>query len=394
MDYNVHKLILGTHTSGEAEQNHLMLAEARLPTNNNEVSMQYDEADAKDGSSEFLATQGKVETIVKINHQGEVHRARYMPQSPNLIATKSPSAEVYVFNTKEAPKLQPAGEFTPEYTCEGHSSEGWALCWSPHTEARLVSGSDDTDVCMWDLQGVGNKAQPLHKFTTHTDVIEDVAWHAKDENLFASVSDDKFIYVWDVRDGSKPALKRENAHEKEINSVQFNPFNEHRLVTGSSDTTVVLWDSRNLAHRVHECKGHKDEVFQVSWNSKHENIIASCGADRRVIVWDAQKIGQQQTPEFAKDGPPELLFIHGGHTNKISEISWITNPAATDGDEWYAASVAEDNILQIWHMAEPIYAYDDDEDGALGTGGGVASAAAAPAKEAADKMDISADGGA
>ena len=48
-----------------------------------------------------------------------------------------------------------------------------------------------------------------------------------------------------------------------------------------------------------------------------------------------------QTPEDAEDGPPELLFIHGGHTSKISDFSWNTN------DDWVIASVAEDNILQV-----------------------------------------------
>ena len=48
-----------------------------------------------------------------------------------------------------------------------------------------------------------------------------------------------------------------------------------------------------------------------------------------------------QTPEDAEDGPPELLFIHGGHTAKISDFAWNGN------DEWVVASVAEDNILQV-----------------------------------------------
>lgn len=48
-----------------------------------------------------------------------------------------------------------------------------------------------------------------------------------------------------------------------------------------------------------------------------------------------------QTPEDAEDGPPELLFIHGGHTGKISDFNWNYN------DDWVIASVAEDNILQV-----------------------------------------------
>ena len=61
-------------------------------------------------------------------------------------------------------------------------------------------------------------------------------------------------------------------------------------------------------------------------------------------VWDVRPIGEEQTPEDAEDGPPELLFIHGGHTSKVSDFSW--NPK----DPWVVASVAEDNILQIWQM--------------------------------------------
>lgn len=32
---------------------------------------------------------GKIEVIQKINHEGEVNRARYMPQNPFIIATKT-----------------------------------------------------------------------------------------------------------------------------------------------------------------------------------------------------------------------------------------------------------------------------------------------------------------
>ena len=62
----------------------------------------------------------------------------------------------------------------------------------------------------------------------------------------------------------------------------------------------------------------------------------------------------EQTPEDAEDGPPELLFLHGGHTSKVSDISWNMN------DEWTISSVSEDNVLQVWNMAEEIYACDED----------------------------------
>jgi histone-binding protein RBBP4 len=67
----------------------------------------------------------------------------------------------------------------------------------------------------------------------------------------------------------------------------------------------------------------------------------------------------EQTQEDAEDGPPELLFLHGGHTSKVSDVSFNRN------DEWTIASVSEDNVLQVWNMAEEIYADEEGEDMSL-----------------------------
>ena len=61
-------------------------------------------------------------------------------------------------------------------------------------------------------------------------------------------------------------------------------------------------------------------------------------------------------PPLCQDGPPELLFVHGGHTSKVSDFAWC------ETEDWYVASVAEDNILQIWQMAENIYNDEQEEE--------------------------------
>ena len=163
-----------------------------------------------------------------------------------------------------------------------------------------------------------------------------------------------------------------------MNCLSFNPYSEFILATGSADKTVALWDLRNLKLKLHSFESHKDEIFQVNfwsalfdqwnrllneicnfaqvqWSPHNETILASSGTDRRLHVWDLSKIGEEQSAEDAEDGPPELLFIHGGHTAKISDFSWNPN------DPWVICSVSEDNIMQVWQMAENIYNDEEPE---------------------------------
>ena len=266
---------------------------------------------------------------------------------PNPASPHTPTAP---FRTRYI--RQPEGsECKPQLRCEGHEQEGYGLCWNPHKKGRLLSAADDGTVCIWDIDGMpySSKAvQPLLNFSAHADsVVEDICCHSQHEHLFATVGDDRCIMWWDDREKcgpNKATHKITNAHKKEINSIDCNPFSEFLFATGSSDKTVGLWDSRNMKEKLHSFEGHSDEVFQVNWAPHSESILSSCSADRRVNVWDMSKIGQEQSEEDAVDGPPELLFIHGGHTSKISDFSWNPN------DPWVIASVAEDNILQMWQM--------------------------------------------
>ena len=64
---------------------------------------------------------------------------------------------------------------------------------------------------------------------------------------------------------------------------------------------------RNLKKNIHTFESHTDEILQISWSPTNETILASASADRRINVWDLSRIGEEQTPEDADDGPPELL---------------------------------------------------------------------------------------
>ena len=426
-DVSVNRMVIGTHTS-EGAANYLMRVDVHIPVDNGEDEEEEAGGGGGGGGGDVPAaggvagadadgdapmdpalqkswggTAGKIETKQKVNMDGEVHRARCMPQNSSVVAVKSPSQNVYLFNLDGRPAV-PAVDDTgcsPDSLLTGHSSEGWALCWSPHDAyaGHLLSGSDDKLVLRWDTSVGGGEIEALATYEGHTDVVNDVAWHPLQQHTFGSVGDDRVVALWDARcsgggGGSSggPATKIADAHAADINCISFNPFEENYFVTGASDGNIHLWDARKLGGAaggqgtkpMHVFAGHDKQVFQVQWNPHLKSVLGSCGADRRIFLWDMDKIGAEQSAEDAEDGPPEIVFVHGGHTSTISEFAWSPNA----DDAWTVASVAEDNIMQVWMMAMELLEEGDYDDAAPGAAGGASSAAKPPAPPMVEDDDL------
>lgn len=131
---------------------------------------------------------------------------------------------------------------------------------------------------------------------------------------------------------------------------------------------------RTPGKKLHVFESHTDEVLHLAWSPHSPTIFASASSDRRINIWDLSLIGQEQTPDDQEDGPPELLFVHGGtlsylvveytiltfhdilgHTARPTDFSW----APGEAENWTVASASEDNVVMVWQPTMRVWAGDE-----------------------------------
>lgn len=152
-NYTTHRLLLGTHTSN-GSQNYLQIAQVQLPKPVTPDSADYDEEREEIGghgggsSKKTPPMEVKFTIVQRIDHKGEVNKARYQPQNPNVIATMCTDGRVMIWDRTKHPSA-PTGQVNPQMELIGHTSEGFGLSWSPHEAGHLATGSEDETVRLW-----------------------------------------------------------------------------------------------------------------------------------------------------------------------------------------------------------------------------------------------------
>ena len=115
-------------------------------------------------------------------------------------------------------------------------------------------------------------------------------------------------------------------HTRGVNTVSFSPDGSH-IVSGSSDTTIRLWDSQTGEQIGAPLTGHTDGVPSVSFSPDGSRIVSG-SYDKTIRLWDSQT-GEQI-------GAPLT-----GHTDGVTSVSF-----SPDGSRIVSGS--SDETIRLW----------------------------------------------
>ncbi|XP_017796654.1 PREDICTED: DDB1- and CUL4-associated factor 10 [Habropoda laboriosa] len=126
--------------------------------------------------------------------------------------------------------------------------------------------------------------------------------YSPDGSLLLAACEKKSILMFD------PLRRRlihaiDNAHNDCVNCVRF--LDQRMFATCSDDSTVALWDARNLKQRIRTLRGHSNWVKNIEYSSK-DSLLLTSGFDGSIYTWDINSFTENS-----------ILYTRVFHTNGL-----------------------------------------------------------------------------
>lgn len=323
--------------------------------------------------------------------QGHPHWVLCISWSPDgkTLASSCKNGQVRLWNPETGVQIGKA--------MLGHKKYVGCLSWEPlHISGesrRLVSGSKDNDVRIWDTV----LGQTEHVLAGHTSCITCVRWGG--EGLIYSASQDRSIKVWRATDGILCRTLEGHGHwvntmalntDYAMRTGAFDPRNAslvykdvsdakevlkeralkryadakgagaETMVSGSDDFTLFLWHPAQEKKPVARMTGHQQLVNQVAF-SPDGRMIASASFDKSIKLW------------CGRTG--KYIASLRGHVQAVYQVAW-------SADSRLLVSGSADSTLKLWDIgkrnlavdlpghADEVYAVDWSPDGQRVVSGG------------------------
>lgn len=250
---------------------------------------------------------------------------------------------------KELVKILPISH---EVTLKGHSKTVTTIDCDAKG-IRLITGSNDYDVRMWDFTGMNNsmnsfriiepaEGHPVRslswapnstQFLVCTGSSQPKVYNRDGKELFECIKGD--MYISD--------LNHTKGHTHMVKCGQWNPTDNNTFMSCSADSTVRIWDvtsklmgvEQQLAHKViikcKNAKGVKVGCSTCRYSADGKMIAVACD-DGAIHLYSARN-------HYSRAD----ISYQGAHTGEITSLHFFN-----DGQSFL--SRAMDNTLKLWDV--------------------------------------------
>nr|XP_010955243.1 EARP and GARP complex-interacting protein 1 isoform X1 [Camelus bactrianus] len=271
-------------------------------------------------------------------------------------------------------ELEPGGHESPEDAASpahalellchlDHAARGSTACvvWEPAGAGGRVISLADNHVLLWDLQESGRRAALASsaslegkgqlKFTTGR-------WSPHHNCTQVATANDTAVRGWDTRTMSQ-IYCIENAHGQLVRDLDFNPNKQYYLASCGDDCRVKFWDTRNVSEPVKMLEEHSHWVWSVRYNHSHDQLVLTGSSDSRVVLSNMVSISsepfgqladdddlsdqEERRPEEKSQEPPQdsVITTYEEHEDSVYAVDW------SSADPWLFASLSYDGRLVI-----------------------------------------------
>jgi len=116
----------------------------------------------------------------------------------------------------------------------------------------------------------------------HIETISSVAFSPDGQKMLMGSHDDT-VTLWDSKSGQ--VIHKFREHINSVNSVAFSPDGQ-KMLTGSWDATAILWDVES-GQVIHNFRKHKSVVTSVAFSPDGRKLLTGSWDDT-TILWDAE----------------------------------------------------------------------------------------------------------
>ncbi|XP_042417558.1 WD repeat-containing protein 70-like [Zingiber officinale] len=233
-----------------------------------------------------------------------------------------------------------------EIMLKGHTKVISALAVD-HSGSRVLSGSYDYTVRMYDFQGMNSKLQSfrqLEPFEGHQ--VRSLSWSPTSDR-FLCVTGSAQAKIYD-RDGLTLGefikgdmyirdLKNTKGHISGLTGGEWNPKSKETILTSSEDGSLRIWDVAEFSSQKQVIKPKlvrplRIPVTACAWDHDGKRIVGGIG-DGSIQIWNI-KPGWGSRPD---------IYVENAHADDITGLKF-----SADGQVLLSRST--DSTLKVWDL--------------------------------------------
>ncbi|XP_068806365.1 protein transport protein Sec31B isoform X4 [Struthio camelus] len=166
---------------------------------------------------------------------------------------------------------------------EKHSGPVRALDFNPFQSNLLASGSNDSEIFIWDLNNFSVPMTPGAKSQMH---CSGMAWHPEvATQLVLSSEDDRLpvIQIWDLRFATSP-LSQLEGHTRGVLSISWCQADPELLLSSAKDNRILCWNP-SMGEVVYELPIRSQWCFDVQWCPRNPTVFSAATFDGWINIY-------------------------------------------------------------------------------------------------------------